>query len=97
MRLAKLQKRAARIILKADYNATSSGMFQELGLSMIPNRHSYNKEVLTYKKGKRKVQEVPQSQVAAHPRHEEEEETDKTKKKKKKKKKTQIEQMYEKH
>ena len=31
------------------------------------------------KKGKRKVQGVPQSQAAAHPRHKEEEETDKTK------------------
>ena len=31
------------------------------------------------KKGKRKVQGVPQSQAAAHSRHQEEEETDKTK------------------
>ena len=31
------------------------------------------------KKGKRKVQGVPQSQTAALPRHQEEEETDKTK------------------
>ena len=31
------------------------------------------------KKGKRKVQRVPQSQTAALPRHQEEEETDKTK------------------
>ena len=31
------------------------------------------------KKGKRKVQGVPQSQAAALPRHQEEEETDKTK------------------
>ena len=43
-----------------------------------------------YIKGKRKVQGVPQSQAAAHPRHEEEEETDKTKQ-------AQIEQTYEKH
>ena len=42
------------------------------------------------KKGKRNVQGVPQSQVAAHPRHEEEEETDKTKQ-------AQMEQTYEKH
>ena len=42
------------------------------------------------RKGKRKVQGVPQSQAAAHPRHEEEEETDKTKQ-------AQIEQTYEKH
>ena len=43
-----------------------------------------------WKKGKRKVQEVPHSQDAAHPRHKEEEETDKTKQ-------AQIEQTYEKH
>ena len=40
------------------------------------------------KNGKRKVQEVPQSQTAALPRHQEEEETDKTKQE-------QIKQMYE--
>ena len=42
------------------------------------------------KKGKRKVQGVPQSQTAAHPRHQEEEKTDKTKQ-------AQIKHMYEKH
>ena len=42
------------------------------------------------KKGKRKVQGLPQSQAAALPRHQEEEETDKTKQ-------AQIEQTYEKH
>ena len=42
------------------------------------------------KRGKRKVQGVPQSQTAALPRHQEEEETDKTKQ-------AQIEQTYEKH
>ena len=42
------------------------------------------------KKGKRKVQGVPQSLAAAHARHQEEEETDKTKQ-------AQIEQTYEKH
>ena len=42
------------------------------------------------KKGKRKVQGVPQLQAAAHPRHQEEEETDKNKQ-------AQIEQTYEKH
>ena len=41
-------------------------------------------------KGKRKVQGVPQSQAAAHPRHEKEEETYKTKQE-------QVEQTYEKH
>ena len=42
------------------------------------------------KKGKRKVQGVPQSQATAHPRHKEEQKTDKTKQ-------AQIEQLYEKH
>ena len=42
------------------------------------------------KKGKRKVQGVPQSQTAALPRHQEEEETDKSKQ-------AQTEQTYEKH
>ena len=42
------------------------------------------------KRGKRKVQGVPQSQTAALPRHQEEEETDKAKQ-------AQIEQTYEKH
>ena len=42
------------------------------------------------KKGKRKVQGVPQSQTAALPRHQEEEKTDKSKP-------SQIEQTYEKH
>ena len=41
------------------------------------------------KKGKRKVQGVPQSQTAALPKPQEEEETDKSKQ-------AQIEQMYEK-
>ena len=43
-----------------------------------------------WKKGKRKVQGVPQLQIAALPRHQEEEETDKIKQ-------AQIEQTYEKH
>ena len=42
------------------------------------------------KKGKRKVQGVPQSQTAALPRHQKEEEIDKTKQ-------AQIKQMHEKH
>ena len=42
------------------------------------------------KKGKRKVQGVPQSQTAALARHQEEEETENTKQ-------VQIEQTYEKH
>ena len=42
------------------------------------------------KKGKRKVQGVPQLQTAALPRHQEEDEADKSKQ-------AQIDQMYEKH
>ena len=42
------------------------------------------------KKGKRKVQGVPQSQTTAPPRHQQEEETDKTKQ-------AQIEETHEKH
>ena len=42
------------------------------------------------KKGKWKVQGVPQSQTAAFPRHQEEGKTDKTKQ-------AQIKQTYEKH
>ena len=42
------------------------------------------------KKGKKKIQGVPQSQTAVLPRHQEEEETDKTKQ-------AQIEQTYEKY
>ena len=45
---------------------------------------------VTVKKGKRKVQGVPQSQTAALPRPQEEEETDKSKQ-------AQTEQTYEKH
>ena len=45
---------------------------------------------LFWKKSKRKVQGVQQSQTAALPRHEEEEEPDKSKQ-------AQIEQTYEKH
>ena len=45
---------------------------------------------LKKKKKERKVQGVPQSQAAAHPRHEEEEETGKTKQ-------AQIVQTYDKH
>ena len=45
---------------------------------------------ITPRKGKRKVQGMPQSQTAVLPRHQEKEETDKTKQ-------AQIEQTYEKH
>ena len=48
-RLAKLQKRAARIILKTGFDTSSSEMFTDLGWLTIKNRHNYNKAVLTYK------------------------------------------------
>ena len=50
----------------------------------LPNHAAHQK------KGKRKVQGVPQSQTAALPRPQEEEETDKSKQ-------AQTEQTYEKH
>ena len=57
----------------------------------IPISKNYNGSCKNNKKkGKRKVQGVPQSQTAALPRHQEEEETDKFKQ-------AQIEQTYEKH
>ena len=48
-RLLKLQKRAARIILKADLRTSSEGMFADLGWQNIESRIKYNKAVLTYK------------------------------------------------
>ena len=53
-------------------------------------RNIYIKTSSPLKKGKRKVQGVPQSQTEALPRTQEEEETDKSKQ-------AQIEQTYEKH
>ena len=50
----------------------------------------YYKKEKKRKKGKRKVQGVSQSQIAALPRHQVQEETDKSKQ-------AQIEQTYEKH
>ena len=55
-------------------------------IGLIENVKSH----LIKKKGKRKVQGVPQSQTAALPRPQEEEETDKSKQ-------AQTEQTYEKH
>ena len=48
-RLNKLQKRAARIILKAELTTPSSEMFQRLGWLSVNSRLKYNKAVLTYK------------------------------------------------
>ena len=43
--LSKLQKRAARIILNANYDTASSYMFEKLGWSTITKRHNYTKAV----------------------------------------------------
>ena len=48
-RILKLQKRAARIILRADFNTSSSIMFTELGWQPIYKRMKYNKAVFIYK------------------------------------------------
>lgn len=48
-RLNKLQKRAARIILKAEYITPSTIMFQRLGWMSVSSRLKYNKAVLAYK------------------------------------------------
>ena len=48
-RLLKLQKRAARIILKTDFRTPSVDIFQELGWLSVESRLTYNKAVLTYR------------------------------------------------
>ena len=48
-RLNKLRKRAARIILNADYITPSADMFKSLGWMSVNNRLKYNKAVFTYK------------------------------------------------
>lgn len=48
-RITKLQKRAARIILRADYTTPSAAMFHELGWLPVNKRLKYNKAVFTYK------------------------------------------------
>ena len=48
-RTLELQKRAARIILNANYDTASSYMFEKLGWSTITKRHNYNKAILIYK------------------------------------------------
>ena len=47
-RLSKLQKRAARIILKADFDTPSVLMFQELDWLSVGSRIKYNKAVTIY-------------------------------------------------
>ena len=48
-RISKLQKRAARIILNADYDTASSEMFNTLSWQLVTQRHNYNKAVLVNK------------------------------------------------
>ena len=48
-RLSKLQKRAARIILHAEFNTPSDTMFRELGWFSVPNRINFNKAVFKYR------------------------------------------------
>ena len=48
-RLSKLQKRAARIILKADFDTPSVLMFQELDWLSVRSRMKYNEAVIIYK------------------------------------------------
>ena len=48
-RINKLQKRAARIILKADFTTPSADMFRRLGWMSVKHRIDYNKSVMTYK------------------------------------------------
>ena len=43
--LSKLQKRAARIILKADFLTPSLDMFDQLSWQLIPKRLMYNKAI----------------------------------------------------
>ena len=48
-RLSKLKKRAALIILNAEFNTPFEQMFYELGWFSISNRIKYNKAVFTYR------------------------------------------------
>ena len=47
--LNKLQKRAASIILRANYDTPSVDMFKELGWLSVPDRLKYNNALLTYR------------------------------------------------
>ena len=48
-RINKLQKRAARIIVKTDFTTPSADMFQRLGWMSVKHRIDCNKSVMTYK------------------------------------------------
>ena len=73
---------ARLLTVQRAYNVETTSI-QRLDAESMLNR-------LRFKKSKRKVQGVPQSQTAALPRPQEEEETDKSKQ-------AQTEQTYEKH
>ena len=78
------------VISKRFYNPPKI-LFKACMLKTKETKNIIVKEVhYLHKKGKRKVQRVPQSQTAALPRHKEAEETDKSKQ-------AQIEKTYEKH
>ena len=49
LKLTKLQKRAARIILNRDFATPSATMFNELNWLSLPQRFAYNRAVLMYK------------------------------------------------
>ena len=68
---------------RVDPDQTPRSVASDLGLLCL-------RRTICDKKSKRKFQGVPQSQLAALPRHQEEEEIDKIKQ-------AQIEQMHEKH
>ena len=78
------------VILPVGRAVTPSKPPSQGGAKEWVKKQLYKLAKLLGKKGKRKVQGVPQSQTAALPRHQEEEETDKSKQ-------AQTEQMYEKH
>lgn len=56
-RLLKLQKRAARLILKADFMTPSRSMFQQLGWLAFPKRVQYHTSIMVYKALKGKAPE----------------------------------------
>ena len=78
----------SEVILQVNYGNQDYVKFKHPRIVTL-NQHSQH-NTNTRKKGKRKVQGVPQSQTAALPRPQEEEKTAKSKQ-------DQIEQTYEKH
>ena len=96
MDLAKLGKRLDDHNILYHFSKYLSHMMHATVKPPHPHPHPCHLETVKhsfwnhYKKGKRKVQGVPQSQTAALPRPQEEEETDKSKQ-------AQTEQTYEKY